>query len=35
MANILIPDVELLEDIRNLTPEEAEEVYYGDMYPVS
>lgn len=28
-------NVELLEDTRELTPEEAEEVYYGDIYPVS
>lgn len=35
MKNTFITDVELLEDTRELTPEEAEEVYYGDIYPVS
>lgn len=35
MKNTFITDFELLEDTRELTPEEAEEVYYGDIYPVS
>lgn len=35
MKNIFKTDAELLEDVRELTPEEAEEVYYGDIYPVS
>lgn len=35
MTNIFTLDFELLEDTRELTPEEAEEVYYGDIYPAS
>ena len=35
MANIFIVDVELMKDTQELTPEEAEEVYYGDTFPAS
>lgn len=35
MTQIFISEVELLEKNQEFTPEEAEEVYYGDVYPTS